>query len=415
MRMETIIEMVVAVLFITGACIVVFVSQRYMKGGKDCNTNVSDSNGTTKPKRKMLWEEDDLSNTQITKIHLCDWTEAGKKMFTLSVAGDYSKDDYRHYSLTFGRIDSSLSENDGAYLEARFKDMQAMNKPLLKSVSSIENPKGNAVEIELEDDERSIKVSFQCGHMFDSRWRYLGMNYDNVYGTPEYLKWMDARSYVFDDKYFSDESVEELPDGYSLYERNYIHKTEHAYHAYGSKSELRKNDQYIYAYTSNDNHHSAYKEFICHSNGHRYYPFHIDLYGISFIDVDTLEVFNYVPRGYDNDHGLPAGESFIILDVHYDTRTNLVAYDGCYWAGPSDVMVGKLDDPLHFDPHLISLGDYFDSEHEELPEITFLSWDEDGLTVKYETEEQDQEQEQIKKVSLDILYNEMKVQDKQQD
>ena len=229
------------------------------------------------------------------------------------------------------------------------------------------------------------------------------MYYSNVYGTPEYIKWAEDRSYVFDEKYFIDEEVTELPDGYSLYERHYLHETEHVQHSYGSKSELRKDGKCIYAYTSNDHHHDAYNEFICHSNGHRYYPFHIDLYGISFIDVDTLEVFYYVPRGYDNDYGLPAGESFIVVRVYYDAKTDLIAYNGCYWAGPYDVMVGKLDDPLNFDPHLISVAEYFDREHKDLPEIDFDSWNEDGLSVKYETDDGVEE----RTVTYDALKNEM--------
>ena len=98
--------------------------------------------------------------------------------------------------------------------------------------------------------------------------------------------------------------------------------------------------------------------------------------------MDTLEVFNYVPRGHDNSYGAPNGESFIVTKVLYDPASDLVAYEGCYWAGPSEVMVGKLDDPLNFDPHLISINKILDPENDECYDIDFAGWDGDGITVK---------------------------------
>ena len=67
--------------------------------------------------------------------------------------------------------------------------------------------------------------------------------------------------------------------------------------------------------------------------------------------------------------------------VHYDPASDLVAYDGCYWAGPSEVMVGKLGDPLNFDPHLISVNEILDPEGEEDYDVSFVSWNEEGITL----------------------------------
>ena len=72
-------------------------------------------------------------------------------------------------------------------------------------------------------------------------------------------------------------------------------------------------------------------------------------------------------------------------------------------------MVGKLNDPLNFNPHLISVSEYFDREHKELPEIDFASWDEESLSVKYETDDGVEE----KSVALDVLEKEMRRQNKQ--
>ena len=61
---------------------------------------------------------------------------------------------------------------------------------------------------------------------------------------------------------------------------------------------------------------------------------------ISYLDLDTLEVYNYIPEGYQHDCEILLGESFIITDIHYDRESGLIAYGGCYWAGPPNVMVG---------------------------------------------------------------------------
>lgn len=102
---------------------------------------------------------------------------------------------------------------------------------------------------------------------------------------------------------------------------------------------------------------------------------------------------------------MPNGESFIVTKVLYDPATDLVAYEGCYWAGPSDVMVGKLDDPLNFDPHLISINKMIDPESDECYEIDFGSWEADGITVKVEDAG-------TRKISLEDLEKAFETQDK---
>lgn len=356
-----------------------------------------------------FFSEHNFKNTKITRLAVLDRDEAGIRTYTINIEGDFNNGDYKHYDLAFGFAKLVKSKDIDGPSKAVLSEFQSIKDPVLVSISVIQFFKEYRVKIEIKNEERSMKITFPCETFFACGHHYRGFDYTNVYGTAEYSKWVKDRSYVFSEKYFIGEDETEQPDGYSFYERNYSHSSSNRYLAYGFKCELRKNGKCIYEYTSNDGHHNAYKDFIYHSNGHRYYPFHIDLYGISFIDVDTLEVFNYVPRGYDNDYGIPAGESFIVLSVNYDRNSNLIAYGGCYWACPSDVMVGKFDSPLNFDPHLISVGDYYDSEHEELPEIDFVSWSEEGLTVKYETDDGTE----TRTVSFDVLKSEMLKQNKE--
>ena len=328
-------------------------------------------------------KKNNLSNTKITMIKQHSWTEKIGEFCSLTIEGDCVKDDYRYFDMFFGRIIVNSPK-----LKGKIDGLNAMESSVLKDVSATKKDKNYDVKLVLENSGRESVLEFICGHFGVTGKKYRGFDYTNVYGTPKYLEMEEKCSYVFDERYFFEEDVTELPDGFSLYERGYMHKSDHAIHVHGTKCELRKGGKCIYTYRSYDNHRSPYKEFIIHSNGHRYYAFHVDLYGISYIDVDTLEVFNYIPRGYDNQYGMPYGESFIVNKVHYNPASNLVAYEGCYWADTSDVMIGKLDNPLSFDPHLISVNAIIDPEYEEGYDVDFGNWDMDGITVKMSVEEE---------------------------
>ncbi|MDE7364954.1 MAG: hypothetical protein K2N27_08775, partial [Ruminococcus sp.] len=137
----------------------------------------------------------------------------------------------------------------------------------------------------------------------------------------------------------------------------------------------------IHEYNEFDCHVRPITKIINHSNGHRYFPFHVDLYGISYLDIDTMEVYNYIPEGYPHLHPAPMGESFIITDAFYDKKSDLIAYDGCYWACPNDVMVGDFSNPLNFNPHLINLHYIFDSDYDVYDDIVFKEWKDNRLYV----------------------------------
>ena len=93
-------------------------------------------------------------------------------------------------------------------------------------------------------------------------------------------------------------------------------------------------------------------------------------------------MFNYIPKGYDNDFGAPNGESFIVTAVHYNPVNDIIAYDGCYWAGWSDVMLGEFSNPLSFDPHLVSVHDILEHNEDDIDDIVFLKWEGSTLVVK---------------------------------
>ncbi|WP_295094673.1 hypothetical protein [Ruminococcus sp.] len=285
-----------------------------------------------------------IEDTVITSIICSEFEDKGIVYKSLQIRGDYCGFDkeYSYYHLFLSRIISDIP----------LDQLNSLKEAKINKISVVRDGNLYIADISFILNTEIISITAIAEHFSVSGLHYIGFDYTNIYGTDEYKTRLESNSYVEADKYFIGETETELPDGFDLYERKYSHHSDNASYAFLKRCQLRKNGKCVYEYTSIDDHHlRTYKDFIFHSNGHRYYPFHIDLYGISYIDVDTLEVFNYIPRGYDNDYGSPNGESFIIIDIHYAPTTDLVAYGGCYWAGPSEVMVGDLSSPLSFNPH----------------------------------------------------------------
>lgn len=224
-----------------------------------------------------------------------------------------------------------------------------------------------------------------------------GFSYKNVYNSEKHKEFIDSKRYVIDDKFLSETENYELSDGFSLKINTYEEeqrKGRTVKLTVAQKVTLKNADKTVYGYYCFDDH-IPFTEIIHHKNGHRYYAFHIDLYGISFLDVDTLEVYNYIPEGYEHDKEYMCGESFIITDVHYDKESNLIAYGGCYWASSYEVMVGDFSNPLDFNPHLISLRDILDPEY-NYEDIDFKEWKHNRLYVSCDKEEKSLSAEELR-------------------
>lgn len=292
----------------------------------------------------------------------------------LNIYGDLNDKTYEHhhYNIYFRRI--NINEDNGR--------INKYQNGILKDISVTENGVNTFdVHMVLENPSGIIILDFQCEDCDIAFYHYRGLDYTNVYSTDEYKDMINRYLYLDSDEYFSEENVIQITDEFSLIQKVYLHEGNGTIISM-SWNFLKKNGKIIYKYMSVDNHRKPYDELIYHSNGHRYYPYHVDLYGISYIDVDTLERYDYIPRGCDNDYGLVCGESYIITKVCYDSNTNLVAYEGCYWGGTSDVMVGDLTNPLSFNPYLISIHELLDPDYEVFDDVDFEKWNENFLTVK---------------------------------
>ena len=339
-----------------------------------------------------------FENTVITKLCCNAFEGRSERYCTMTIQGNFGDEEkeYRHYNLYFIRSQDLLPT----------EELQTLTNPVLRKINVVKTDQTYHAKLEISSDSQTISLDFHCS--FDvGRSHYRGFDYTNIYETKEFDAWADHFRYAESPEYFQNESTISLPDGYSLLCKEYLHQTEHTVRACFSRYTLQKGGKCLYEFTSIEGHHNPFQEWIHHRNGHRYYPFHISLYGISYLDVDTLEVFHYIPRGYDNDYGAPNGESFIITDIHYDPQSDLIAYGGCYWAGTSDVMVGIFRDPMQFDPHLCSVHEILDPEYEELDDVDFDKWD-DGLLVKADGK-------CTGKISVQTLQNAMKTQAEQKE
>lgn len=208
------------------------------------------------------------------------------------------------------------------------------------------------------------------------------MSYKNIYGTDEYIRYIDKYMTIFDEKHLTEINSYILSDEFSLQIREYEDNRENIMFAANKCALIETSSQkIIYEYNEFNCHVIPITKIIHHSSGHRYYPFHVDLYGISYLDIDTMEVYNYIPEGYPHLYRAPMGESFIITDVFYDKKSDLIAYNGCYWAAPSDVMAGDFSNPLNFNPHLVSLHDILDPDYELYDDIDFKEWKNGRLYV----------------------------------
>ncbi|MDE7398796.1 MAG: hypothetical protein K2N06_04620 [Oscillospiraceae bacterium] len=215
---------------------------------------------------------------------------------------------------------------------------------------------------------------------------YEGMSYRNMYNTEEYNRLIERQKYVLDEKYFSERESFELPEGYGLETAIYgdteqVGKNQFVNKAALVKCALKRSGETVHEWISTYSHPREFTEFIQHSNGHKYYPFHVDLYGISFLELDTRKVFNYVPEGYQHDSEYTLGESFIITDLHYNINTDLIAFGGCFWAGTNDVMVMKLSNPLDFEMKLVGIHDIIEPDWDIYDNIDFAKWQGDKLVV----------------------------------
>lgn len=301
-----------------------------------------------------------------------------------------------------GKCDKTKNTNDdkGYYYNLHFRDIKNSNIAD-KEQKSYHNTKIVAFDVrevslgfdvclmigcrgdEIESFECRQTVQFWCKDIRYDVLKYRGMSYKNVYFNPQYQALFTKNQQVYGkEEYFLQANRNDLENGYVVEWDSYGEcqraKNGVSYtHTFIQRCRLLYKETMVLEYDSiyDMGHVSA---IIKHQNGKNYFLFKTDLYGLNVYDMQSKEVFYYVPEGYQHSYRQICGESFIITSIHYDNKTNLIAYEGCYWGGTSDVMVGDFSNPMNFNPILKSIHEMIDPEYECYDDIDFDKW-EDGM------------------------------------
>lgn len=326
----------------------------------------------------------DISQLNQYNFHDGSVTE-GKKSYLgrYILRGEFPEDETersgcKYFSFEFKNVQPLPPEIEDAEILV-FEITRDSEVYLVKLYGLISVPRVPTADRPYKHTEEPVSVEFACSDISFSRKKYNGLSYRNVYGTKEYSAYRESLQYLLDETYFTGKERFDLPENHSLEIEEY---TDAERGGFLQRHTLRRNGEIIYTYLCSDRQISPFYEFIYHKNGHRYYPFHIDLYGISYLDIDTLEVYNYIPEGYQHDCEQLLGESFIITDIHYDRESGLIAYGGCYWAGPPNVMVGDFSCVPDCGFPLEDIQAWLDPHYDQYDEFDFAGWSKEKLLLK---------------------------------
>lgn len=295
----------------------------------------------------------------------------------------YNEERFRLYNFTGSTVTKVHNWNGGLLIYGEFADYDVCRYFTLEFHHK--NSEINGIEdieiiynisVEKSDGDYKVTVNdvvFNCYDVHFWAKEYKGFSYRNMYGTEKWHNSLESLMYLEDKKYLRDEYAYELSDGYSVNMVTYSKFTGEREIAL-SKETVKKSGEVIFEYCYEGFQSEPFRDFIYHSNGHRYWAFKVSLYGMSYLDVDTKEVYCYIPEGSEHDCLQLCGESFIVTDVYYDKESNLIAYDGCYWCGNDEIMVGDFSNPLDFNPHLVNIADIFDLDCDVYDGIEFREW-----------------------------------------
>ncbi|MBR5371588.1 MAG: hypothetical protein IK130_05170 [Oscillospiraceae bacterium] len=323
---------------------------------------------------------------QKSEIHdIQDYHYTGSKVdyiYDNGIAGWFSDEErertgFVRFSFQFNvRLNSKNAKPD-------MSSLKTGGEVTIKDITAAETADGYAVTVTTETNT----VSFVCDYFYSHLECYDGTSYKNIFPEREEPE--------LSEEWFEGEHTEQITDGLELVRRHYCRKWfnaegkltgAHSFCTY----RLLKNGNELHAWTNIDDQVTLREPLIQHSSGRQYYAYHVDLYGISYIDTETGEHYDYVPEGFSHDYRTPCGESFIITDIHYDRDSDLIAYGGCYWAGPGEVFAGDFTNPLHYNPHLLRIPDILEEitgEEYEGDDVDFVRWEHDALIVKMNKQE----------------------------
>jgi len=316
-----------------------------------------------------LLEQYDFSQSVIERLQ---WNDKTKNVWLAGAFDKTANNGCRYYQFFLSDMTKIVIDEKEAYQGCRMAQL---------TVRHLDKEYQFVLSIENKSD-----IEFICRSISGYFYKYKGMSYRNIYETPEYQALFEkSRQQCLADDYLESTS-KNLDFGYAVHidaygacekAANNILYTKY----YLQRCSLKHKDITVFSYESIYRIHNNVPTIIQHQDGQHYFLFKSDLYGLNVYHLETGDVFCYVPEGYQHSYQQIYGESFIIIDIHYDVHTNLIAYEGCYWAGTNDVMVGDFSNPMHFNPKLQSIHELLDPEYELYDDIDFKAWKSGALHV----------------------------------
>ena len=148
---------------------------------------------------------------------------------------------------------------------------------------------------------------------------------------------------------------------------------------FGAVCRLFKNNEEIFQWKSIYGI-SRTSQIIKHTNGKSYLIFTEDLYGYSVLELETLKSIHYLPECSYRE-GEDFDETFIWIEMFYNSYNNMLAVSGCIWAAPYSVVLVDFSDPLK----IVTAKNWFDirmpidPNYMKYGHIDFKEWDKDRL------------------------------------
>jgi len=202
---------------------------------------------------------------------------------------------------------------------------------------------------------------------------FMNDDMSNIAYTREYLeKFLDAYQKPLSPGCSVEEERQDFGNGISVLSKTsrYIYYRENSqFEAHLSRSEniVFRNGKEIYSFKTIDDD-SRCKVFT-HQNGHDYLFFKKDLYGYSILDLTDMRDFDYFPAA-----SFPTGETFIWCEPFYNPINNIVAVDGCIWAGPYGIILADFTDPINSSRQIEASGYMEQFYSKNYYDFTFRDW-----------------------------------------
>ena len=299
-----------------------------------------------------------------------------------SLWGEFPEEETERSSLrTFDFSFTPIPKTDDDEYFPKFEDYEILDFDINKYDGRYEVTLNCENNVNGKTDFRHIH--FFCESISVKLCTFKNFSYKNIYSPETYPEGME----FYDDKFFICTDNYDMGDSISV-----------QYDVYGEKSDIGnkytgamvakctyfKKGVQIFQHFTDRHHLHPFKSVIHHSKGNTYIPYHTDLYGISFFEVETGRHYDYIPEGIEHDLSLNGGESFIVCEVFYDSERDLLACDGCYWACPNGIFVMDLSDPMHYDPRMVQMHGEIPMDYDEYDDVHFVRWEKGSLILKGE-------------------------------